>query len=138
MRNLCASSIRRGSREELCKLNREKRVIVNFLPNKITGGGSYCRFIDFQRAQWEMNLSPFPFSWLGIDSILQWIATKLKKLRGKGLSNWPPELPFRIIGNFNGNNSNDMIPSLVVYEIRLKFRPDYLLLHFSFLTYLSN
>lgn len=58
-----------------------------------------------------MNLSPFPFSWLGIDSILQWIATKLKKLRGKGLSNWPPELPFRIIENFNGNNSNDMIPS---------------------------
>lgn len=38
MRNRDLCVIHTRGREELCKLNREKRVIVNFLPNKITGG----------------------------------------------------------------------------------------------------
>lgn len=42
------------------KLHTQNHVIVNFLPNKITTR-SYCRFIDFQRAQWKVNFRHFRF-----------------------------------------------------------------------------
>lgn len=136
MRNLCVIHTR--GREELCKLNREKRVIVNFLPNKITGG----ILLSFYRLSARAMRNEFvTISVFMVRNRLDFTVdcNEIEKVKGKGLSNWPPELPFRIIENFNGNNSNDMIPSRCLRDqIKISSRLSSSISRNPFLTYLSN